>query len=71
MGERRGVRTVAQQQPSGGVDGSLKDSAKQDEAQSRVPVTALVAWPKLLSARCLRERQVGQKADCILTGKTA
>ena len=49
VGERRSVRTVAQQhqaKPMRERRIKLKHSAeRKDKAQSRVPVTALIAWP--------------------------
>jgi hypothetical protein len=61
VGERRSVRTIAQQQPNdrGGSrikqNGKTKSKSFQGEknqkAQSRVSVTALMAWPRFNSSR--------------------
>ena len=60
VGERRSVRTVAQQQPNDRGGSRIKQKAKQiktvpgrekTKAQSRVPVTALIAWPRFHSPR--------------------
>ena len=61
VGERRSVRTVAQQQPNDRGGSRVKQNSKariktvpgreKKKAQSRVPVTALMAWPRCHSAR--------------------
>ena len=56
VGERRSVRTAAQQQPkrdAGGQQTKVKIvlGREKTKAQSRVPVTALMAWPRFHSAR--------------------
>jgi hypothetical protein len=51
-GERRSVRTTAQQQPNDRRDSCIKTKRqnqnrsrkRNDKSQSRVPVTALMAW---------------------------
>ena len=48
VGEWRSLRTVAQQQPESDTGGGIKpkhSSKGKAKAQSRVPVTALIAWP--------------------------
>jgi Transposase IS116/IS110/IS902 family len=48
VGKRRSLRTVAQQQPERGAGRRIKSkhsSKGKAKAQSRVPVTALIAWP--------------------------
>ena len=59
VGERRSVRTVAQQQPNDSGGSRVKQKGKtkiktvpgreKTKAQSRVPVTALMAWPRFHS----------------------
>jgi hypothetical protein len=58
MGERRSLRTAAQQQPNDSSGSCVKQkesqnqkrsSKRKDKAQSRVPVTALIAWPRFHS----------------------
>jgi hypothetical protein len=70
MGERRSIRTVAQQQQndSGGSRVEQKDKTKvktvpgreKTKAQSRVPVTALIAWPRFDSRK---SRTTGRQTD--------
>ena len=55
VGERRSVRTFAQRQPNDLGRSRLKTKPfpeeKKTKAQSRVPVTALIAWPRFHSPR--------------------
>jgi hypothetical protein len=52
VGERRSLRTIEQQQPSEGGGSRVRTKPFQEEkdkSQSRVPVTALIAWPSFHS----------------------
>jgi len=54
VGERRSVRTVAQQQANDSSGRRVKTKPFQEEkrqSQSRVPVTALMAWPRFNAPR--------------------
>ena len=61
VGERRSVRTIAQQQPNDSGDSRIERKTKnktktvpgreKTQAQSRVPVTASMAWPRFHSER--------------------
>jgi hypothetical protein len=48
VGERRGLRTLAQPHPESNAGGRIKSktlSKGKAKAKSRVPVTASMAWP--------------------------
>src|SRR5208337_753578 len=58
VGERRSVRTVAQQLPNEGCGRRVKQKRQQpktvpgrEKDKSRVPVTALIAWPRFHAPR--------------------
>ena len=68
VGERGSVRTATQQQPNDSCCRRVNKKAKQsqnrskkrtDKSQSRVPVTALVAWP----GSNLRSITTGRQTD--------
>ena len=64
VGERRSVRTFAQQQPSDtgrcGVKTKPFQGRGKTKSQSRVPVTALIAWPRFDSRK---SRTTGRQSD--------
>jgi hypothetical protein len=74
VGERRSVRTAAQQQPSDRGGSRIKQKSKtkskafqeekNQEAQSRVPVTALIAWPRFHSKSRTTGRQTDGSTGC-------